>query len=68
MVEELRVETEMCLHELNITKDEAKALKELRQDNDLFMLTAEIGVAEVVLSRQDCISKAMDLLADGDTC
>ena len=57
----------MCVPKPNISKDQAKAFKDLGQNKDGVMLTVDKGVAMVVLDRQDCISKDMDLLADRDT-
>ena len=70
MAEELVVEIKSFKHMLpkpNITKDEAKALKHPRQDKDRIILTADKGVALVVLDRRDYVNKAMYLLANRDT-
>ena len=58
---------QMCAPKHNVSKDEAKALKEPRQDTDTVIHTAKKEVVMVVLDRQDYISKAMDLLVDSDT-
>ena len=55
------------LSKSNITKDEAKALKDHRKDKDWGIFTVGKMVALVVLDRKDYINKAMDLLVDGDT-
>ena len=44
-----------------------KALKDLRQNKDRVILTADKGVALVVLDPHDNINKAIDLLVDRDT-
>ena len=48
----------------NITKDEAQALAELRKDHSRVILTADKGVALVVMDRADYNSKAQKLLED----
>ena len=68
--EELRAETKRVLKYVppksNITKDEANSLKNVRLDKDRVILTADKGVAMIVLDRQDYISKDMNLLVDRD--
>ena len=73
MAEELRGEINRVLkYELhlrpNITKEEAMALKGLRQDKDRVILTVDKGVVIVVLERQDCMNKAKEILMHRDTC
>ena len=46
----------------NITKEEKKAFKELREDQDRIVLTADKGVAMVVMDRKECMDKAEGLL------
>ena len=46
----------------NLDKDERKALHQLRKDKDRIILTADKGVAMVVLDKEDYINKAKDLL------
>ena len=46
----------------NITKDEFKALKELKEDRDRVILTADKGVALVIMEKKDYIQKAEELL------
>ena len=46
----------------NITSDEFKALKELKEDRDRVILTADKGVALVVMEKKDYILKAEELL------
>ena len=58
MTEELRVEKEYHAHmplKPNITKGEAKALKDLKQGKDKVIPTVEKEVTLVVLDRQECI-------------
>ena len=50
-----------------ITKEEAQALAELRRDHSRVILTADKGVALVVMDRTEYNSKAQDLLEDGGT-
>ena len=71
MAQELRAGTNRVLKcvpsKANITKDEAKVLKELRKDRDRIILTADKWVTMVVLDRQDYINKGMDFLMERDT-
>ena len=46
----------------NITSDEFKALKELKEDRDRVTLTADKGVTIVVMEKKDYIQKAEELL------
>ena len=46
----------------NLTKNEMSALRELKKDRDCIVLTADKGVAMVVMDRQDYINKAKHLL------
>ena len=46
----------------NITKEEKKALKELREDQDRMVLTVDKGVAMVVMDRKEYMDKVEDLL------
>ena len=46
----------------NLNKEETKALAELKRDKDRIILTADKGVAVVVLDTKDYIDKASDLL------
>ena len=47
----------------NITKDEKRALKELREDKEGMVLTAEKGLAMVVMDRKEYMDKVEGLLA-----
>ena len=46
----------------HLTREENKALKELRQDQDRIVLTVDKGVAMVVLDRKEYLEKAETLL------
>ena len=46
----------------NLTKNQMSALRELKKDRDRIVLTADKGVAMVVMDRQDYINKAKYLL------
>ena len=46
---------------LNITQEEARALKELGKDQSRVILTVDKGVALVVLDKQDYINKVQDI-------
>ena len=66
-VQELRVEIKNLLKNAketrsNITKEEFKAIKELKQDDKRIILTTDKGVALVVLNKEDYVEKAEHLL------
>ena len=46
----------------NITKEEQKAIGELKRDNTRIILTADKGVALVVMDKEDYVQKAEELL------
>ena len=46
----------------NLTKAQNTTLRELKRDRDCIVLTADKGVAMVVMDRQDYINKANQLL------
>ena len=46
----------------NLTKAQALALRELKRDREHIVLTADKGVAMVIMDRQDYINKANSLL------
>ena len=46
----------------NLTKEELKALADLRRDSNRKILTADKGVAMIVMDRKDYIHKATKLL------
>ena len=48
----------------NISKEEFKALKELKMDKNRLILTADKGVALVVIDKAEYIKKAEDLLKE----
>ena len=65
--EELRGETKSILKNIqppkpNISKEEAKAIQELKRDQEKIILTANKGVSMVVLDKEDYIKKSEDLL------
>ena len=47
----------------NITREERKGLAQLKKDKDKVVLTADKGVAMVVMDRQDYIQKAEESLS-----
>ena len=66
MAEEHRAETSQvlkydCFLKPNNSREEARALKELKQDKSRVILTANKGAEMVVLDKQNCINKAQDL-------
>ena len=46
----------------NITKEEGKAIGELKRDNNRLILTADKGVALVIMDKEDYVQKAKELL------
>ena len=69
--DEFRVEVKRLLlqdqnnkRQANMSKEELKALKELKIDNNRLILTADKGVALVVIDKQEYIKKAEDLLQE----
>ena len=70
--EELRAEIRGALRHShksrrNITKGEAQTLSELKKDHSRVILTADKGVALVVMDRTEYNNKAQKLLEDGGT-
>ena len=66
--EELRGEIKSILKNIqppksNISKEEAKALRELKNDNTRMILTMNKGVSMVVMDREDYIKKSEELLS-----
>ena len=47
---------------MNISREEYKALKELKSDNNRLILTADKGVALIVINKADYFKKAEELL------
>ena len=48
----------------NITKEEKEAIKTLKEDNSQIVLTADKGVAMVVMEKSSYINKCLALLQD----
>ena len=46
----------------NITKEECKAIGELKRDNNRLALTADKGVVLVIMDKEDYVQKAKELL------
>ena len=70
--EELRSDVNWALRHSHppkptLRKEEMKALKQLKTDKDHMVLTADKGVAMVVMDRQEYIQKARALLEDTNT-
>ena len=66
-VQELRGQIKLILKNItppkpNISKEEAKAIKELRRDQEKVILTADKGVSMVVVGKKEYIKKSEDLL------
>ena len=66
--EELRGEVKANIKKMqfpkqNLTKEEHKALEELKKDKTRMILTADKGVSIVVLDREEYIKKADELLS-----
>ena len=47
----------------NITKEEQKAIAELKRDNTRIILTDDKGISLVVMNKEDCVKKADQLLS-----
>ena len=67
--EELRTEVKAVLKKCqppktNITKEEQKAMSELKKDTNRVILTADKGTCLVVMDREEYINKAEDLLKE----
>ena len=65
--EELRVEVKQIFKKTqppkpNITKEEAKAIQELKRDKERVILTADKGVSMVVMDKEEYIHKSEELL------
>ena len=65
--EELRAEINRVLRSSqppkpNLTKPQTQAIRELKRDWDHIILTADKGIAMVIMDRQDYINKAKHLL------
>ena len=67
--EELRAEVKAVLKKVqhpkaNITREEQKALIELKKDTNRVILTADMGTCLVVMDKEDYINKSQDLLKE----
>ena len=67
--EELRAEVNAVLKKsqppkANITKEEQKAMIELRKDTNRVILTADKGTCLVVMDKEEYINKAQDLVKE----
>ena len=67
-LQELRRETNCLLKKArapraNITREEKKALRELRENKERIVLIAEKGVAMIVLDKKEYLEKAEALMA-----
>ena len=67
--EELKAEVKAVLKKsqhpiANITREEQKALNELKKDTNRVMLTADKGTCLVVMDKEEYINKAQDLLKE----
>ena len=69
--DEFRVEVKRLLlqdqnnkRQANVGKEDLKALKELKSDNSRLILTANKGVALVVIDKEEYVNKAEDLLKE----
>ena len=66
--EELRAESSQLLKKNclppkpNLTLEELRAIKELKEDHSLVVLTADKGVTMVVVDREDYTQKSEELL------
>ena len=51
----------------NISQEESRAIKQLKDDHSRVVLTADKGVAMVVMDRDDYTNKALQLSSDTNT-
>ena len=70
--EELRADISRILRQCktpkaNLTKEEFKAMKEMKSHGDYIILTADKGVALVAIDKSDYIRKMKELLEDTKT-
>ena len=70
--EELRADISRMLRQprktkVNLTKEEFKAMKELKSDRDCIILMADMEVVVVVMDKSDYIRKMRELLEDTNT-
>ena len=63
----LRYPNNNCNNKININSAECRALTELKQDSSRVVLTADNGVAMVVMDQQDYTNKAQALIQDTNT-
>ena len=63
-----RVLRHPCQLKPNVSKGEMEAIKQLKADKDRVILTADKGIALVILEKKDYIEKAKQLLQDTNTC
>ena len=63
-VKRLLLQDQNKKRQANMSKEELKALKELKLDNNRLILMADKGVALVVIDKQDYVKKAEDLLQE----
>ena len=61
------IQEELSSSKHNISWEEFKATKELKEDSSRVILTADKGVAMVGMDKQDYCNKAQYLLDDKDT-
>ena len=66
-VEELRGEVKATIKKIqppkyNLTREEYKALEELKKDKNRMILTADKGVSIVVIDKEEYVKKAEELL------
>ena len=65
--DQLPAQTEVPPTRPNITAEEFKAIKELREDWSRIVLTMDKGVAMVIMDKQEYTDKAIWLLSDTNT-
>ena len=52
----------------NITKEESLAIKSLQRDKNIIILSADKGIAIVVMDKAEYSNKMADLIASGGYC
>ena len=63
----LKQQQSHCNNQCNLNPTQHRALTQLKQDNSRVVLTADKGVAMVIMNQQDYTNKAQTLLQDTNT-
>ena len=63
----LKQQQQHCNNQCNLNPSQCRALTQLKQGNSRMALTADKGVAMVIMDQQDYTNKAQTLLQDNNT-